>query len=503
MHAVALFLAADVRVRNGRSPLMASALSDADAAQASYRWQLLALLLAGAVLRSVGLNSGLWFDEIRTLLGYARIPLGQILATYDSQNQHVLYSLMAHSTVSTFGGAAWALRLPAVLFGVASLGAVYWFGTRVTSRREAILATALLTVSYHHVWFSQNARGYTALLFFTLVASGILLDQFAARETHSWGPIGAYALAMALAVFTHVTAALVVAAHVLVWLTLVWSARKRDVGASAWLPLAGFLLAATLTLQLYALAFPQFIHTLLTPTMAGVATAWKSPLWFIAETIRGLNRGIPGGAVVVAGAALVGLAGVLSYARQDRTVAAVMVLPGFLTATAVLVTAHNLWPRFFFFCAGFAVLIAVRGVFVVCKTLVRQKGQSMATVALCLLGLASTLTVPRAWQPKQDYTGALNYIKRSIGPADAVVTVDLATYPFAEYLRTDWSAAGNEAELEAIEGNHPRTWVLYTFPERLSATQPEMWARLERDYRTANEFPGTVGGGAIVVKVRP
>jgi hypothetical protein len=83
------------------------------------------------------------------------------------------------------------------------------------------------------------------------------------------------------------------------------------------------------------------------------------------------------------------------------------------------------------------------------------------------------------------------------------VTVDLATYPYAEYLRAGWSAASSANELAAIEASHPRTWVLYTFPARLSALQPQMWTRLERDYRTAGEFPGTVGGGAIIVKVRP
>jgi hypothetical protein len=167
----------------------------------------------------------------------------------------------------------------------------------------------------------------------------------------------------------------------------------------------GFVLAATLALQLYALALPQFLRTLFTPTMAGVATAWKSPLWFIAETVRGLNSGIPGGAVVLLAAALVGSAGVVSYTRQSRTVAALMMLPGLLTAAAVLVMEHNLWPRFFFFCAGFAVLIAVRGVFAVCQIL-GKRGSTVATVALSAVTLASCLTVPRAWLPKQDYAGA-------------------------------------------------------------------------------------------------
>jgi uncharacterized membrane protein len=58
-----------------------------------------------------------------------------------------------------FGDSGAALRLPAALFGVASLGAVYALGREVVGRREGLLAALALAFSYQHVWFSQNARG--------------------------------------------------------------------------------------------------------------------------------------------------------------------------------------------------------------------------------------------------------------------------------------------------------------------------------------------------------
>jgi uncharacterized membrane protein len=33
----------------------------------------------------------------------------------------------------------------------------------------------VLAVSYHHIFFSQNARGYSAALFFALATSGLLI----------------------------------------------------------------------------------------------------------------------------------------------------------------------------------------------------------------------------------------------------------------------------------------------------------------------------------------
>ena len=40
---------------------------------------------------------------------------------------------------------------------------------------EALPAYPLIATSYHHVWFSQNARAYTTLALLRLVTSGLLL----------------------------------------------------------------------------------------------------------------------------------------------------------------------------------------------------------------------------------------------------------------------------------------------------------------------------------------
>jgi 4-amino-4-deoxy-L-arabinose transferase-like glycosyltransferase len=476
-----------------------------------------AIVAVGLALRLTGLGAGLWYDEITALVKYARAPLGAILTTFDSQNQHLLYSLLAHGSIAIFGDSPWALRLPAALLGAASLWATYWFGVLVTSRREALLAAALLAVSYHHVWFSQNARGYSGLLLFTLVSSALLLRLLRARRAQGgatgsgvggWRLALAYAAVSALGVFTNLTAVLVTAAHFLVWAWLLVRAHRRPIGlpresrAAAWLPLAGFVIAATLTLQLYAPVLPQLLVTATTPTMAGVQTEWKNPLWFAAESLRGLSAGLPGGLVTLALGAAIGVTGLASYWRRGAAVVAVMLLPAVLTAAAMLATEHNLWPRLFFFCAGFAVLIAVRGVFVVAGLAGKRRAPVLATAALVLAAVGSAATLPRAWHPKQDFIAARDYVERSRAAGDAVVIVDLARFPYERWLATGWRPADSVVELEVVERAHARTWGVYTFPERLSATRPELWRRLRDSYTTAARFPGTVGGGAVVVLVR-
>jgi 4-amino-4-deoxy-L-arabinose transferase-like glycosyltransferase len=463
-------------------------------------------LVAGAValalaLRIPGLGAGLWFDEIQTLIDYVRQPLGTIVTTFDSQNQHLLYSVLARISVSALGESAAALRLPALLFGIASLLAVYRLARAVAPRDEALLAPFALAVSYHHVWFSQDARGYTGLLLFSVLAT-TELHRLLTRSDAGAGTAARYAVWIALALYTHSTAAAVAAGHAVVVAAAGIAGWRRERRAPG-LALGALAGGAALTLALYAPVLSQLAATLFGHEGRSVATEWQSPLWLLAETVRGLSRGLPGGWVAVAVAGAVALAGLASYWRQDRVLTGLMILPGLITAAVVIGTGHNLWPRFFFFSAGFAVMIAIRGGFVAGRMLLAERRWPIRAAAVLAL-IASALTVPRAWGPKQDYAGALAAVDRARGPADAVVTVDLTTDPYRRYYDRSWPEVATADSLERIERAHPRTWLLFTFPIRLPAVAPGIRERLAAAYDTVARFPGTVGDGTIfLMSTRP
>jgi hypothetical protein len=223
--------------------------------------------------------------------------------------------------------------------------------------------------------------------------------------------------------------------------------------------------------------------------------------------MRGLARGIPGGWVGLIGGGLVAAIGFVSYWRWSRMVATLRVLPVAIAGAALVATSHTLWPRFFFFGAGFAILIAVRGVFESLRPAlpraVESRGPAIATGALALLAIASALTVPRAWQPKQDYEGALAFVTAQRTASDAIVTFDMAGAAYKAWPDPGWLRPADVSELGGIERSHARTWAVYAFPTRLSAVQPELWQHLQSDYRTAARFPGTLGEGTIYVMVKP
>jgi 4-amino-4-deoxy-L-arabinose transferase-like glycosyltransferase len=467
-----------------------------------------------ALLRVFGLDQQLWYDEILTLLESVRHPLGTIVTTY-AQNQHALYSVLARVSILAFGEHAWALRLPAVAFGVATVPALYFCARLLTSRREALLACAVLTVSYHHVWFSQNARGYTGLAFFTLLATYFFIRGARGEKSNGAAPLRRtagmanwvwYAVAVALGAYLHLTMVFVAAGHGIVYLWLV-AARRYELGRlpENWAaPLAGFFLSGVLTLAAYAPAFRQMLARTVGQAGTMVKSEWTNPIWVILETIRGLGAGMGIGLAAVAIGGVIFLAGVWSYWRENRYAVMMMALPIVITGI-VLQLILNVFPRFFFFAIGFGLMWLVRGAMVVGEWISRRLGGGEAggtlwgTGVVVLMLAASCYQLRVAYYPKQDFAGAMKYVEGQQRPGDRIVLAGLAAIPYQKYYGRNWTQVETPAQLETIRGQSQATWVLYTLPIHLKSRYPELWHTIESEFPTVKVFRGTMGGGEVIV----
>jgi len=463
------------------------------------RLVLVLLLAIAAVLRLYQLGAGLWFDEIVTVVTYARLPFGEIATTYVNENNHFLFTLLAHASYLIFGESAASLRLPAALFGVASIGALYLLGRRVAGAREALLASALFTFSYHHVWFSQNARGYSGLLFWALLSSWLLLRAIDETAPRLW--IG-YAVASALGVYTHLTMIFVVAGHFVMY--LIWMAARRDQArqqARAAL-LLGFLPAGLLTVLLHSLVLPQ-MRTGIARTVSYVE-AWKNPLWTLMELASALQLGFAH-AVVGAASLAVFASGLWSYARSAPAVVGLLLLPAIIGGGYVVAVGHHLWPRFFFFAFGFGALVAVRGCLVAGAAAARlgglgEKWRPWPGMVLCLLLVAaSAVSLPVAYGPKQDYASALQFVEASRQPGDTIASTNLAGWVYRNYYKKDWDLVNTAQELDLVRARSRRTWLVYTLEPVLEGMAPEIARAARRDFRVVRRFPGTLNNGAVVV----
>lgn len=464
---------------------------------------LILILVAAFALRLYHLNAGLWFDEIMTNVHYARLPFGEIITTYDSENNHFLFSILAHLSLLIFGDSAWALRLPAVLFGVGSIWALYLLGREVSSPREGLLSAALLAFSYHHLWFSQNARGYTGLLFWAILSSYFLIKASKDNLPSTWL---LFAFSAALGIYTHLTMVFVVAGQFSVYAVALIT-RRKELEAAPWNGfIFGFSFSACLTFLLYALVIPQMFGTI-GGSDTSVVTAWKNPIWTALEIIRGLEIGFSGWAAALI-VMILFAAGFFSYMRTNFAILQLLVIPPIIGAGVVIAVGHHLWPRFFFFAMGFGVLLLVRGVMIVgvagAKLIRFPINQpEWAGVTLCIgMILVSAGSMFFAYGPKQDYQGAMSYVESEAKPGDAIATAGLASKVYTDFYKTGWVDIDSVQVLDRVDSQSNRIWLLYTFPPVLQSIYPDVMKSIQENFKVVKEFRGTVGDGTIFVCIR-
>lgn len=476
-------------------------MSEAGREQESTPWLVLALLTALALaLRAIGLDSGLWYDEILTLLNSARLPLTRIVTVFPGDNQHTFFSLLAHCSIAVFGEHPWSLRLPAMVLGAATVPALYFFAREFVGRMEALLASLLLAVAYHHVWFSQSARGYSTLAFFTLLSSWLLLRGLRRGKP---GDFVWYGVAAALGVYTHLTMVFLVASHAVLCLLSRGSLGFGNEPIRRWrLPAMGFLLAGLLTLLLYA---PVLLEVGQAVVKEPSPMEGATPRWAARELLRGLQIGLGSGFAVLAGAVLF-LIGLWSYFKRNRFVLGMFLLPGIITVAVAIALQRPVRPRFLFFLVGFGLLIVVRGALEIGRWLQRNRSlhpveAPAAGIALvAVMALLSTAAVAlNSRYPKQDFEGAMHFVETQRAEGEPVVTAGGARYPYREYYQLGWEGVASLEQLQGIRARGRRVWVVYTLKAYIESRTPDLMSALRTECAVARVFRGTVGDGDVTV----
>lgn len=499
-----------------------------------WRW-LSAICALAILLRCLKLDQPLWYDEILTLARFVRLPTSALLTTYTSLNNHVLYSLEAKASIAVFGESAWSLRLPAVFFGVAGIAALYYLAREAVDVWEARTTALLLAVSYHHIWFSQNARGYTGLLFWTLLATTIAVRHF---RNPSWRPWLAYACAVAAAGFTHLSGALFFTAHGAVFGFLYvrerfWLKREQhaaplssgpetDSMGSGRRPIIALALGAVLTVMLHGAMIPQMLATFSSKAVSGDAEAvskpvietganadWNNPLWTAMEIVRSLSDL----GVLIAPALPVALVllviGGTSLWRRSPLFTGIYAFHIPITMLMLVGAGLRIWPRYFFLDIGFLFICVTRGIFVTAELLAhrfklamrfRISSHTFARVAgLCAVATSLVLLPKNYRYPKQDFEGALRFVKRAQRPQDSVAVVGLANLPYEEFYKPGWTKVETVEQLAKVREPAGATWLVYAFASHTRSHHPAVMAVVEAEFKQKRVLPGTLGEGEVYV----
>lgn len=127
------------------------------------------IVLVGLFVRlyEIG-NKPFWLDEVTTL---RRASLGTTDLIIDSLSFHhlPLYFLISRWFMP-LGSDEASLRLPAALFGGLSCGLLFGLSRMIGGRRAAVAASMLLALCPFQVQYGQEARSYTLVITFILLA---------------------------------------------------------------------------------------------------------------------------------------------------------------------------------------------------------------------------------------------------------------------------------------------------------------------------------------------
>ena len=159
-----------------------------------------AVALAAAILRARGLFSDLWLDEIWSLDGaFAARHWWDVLFRFNVDNNHHLNTLYLFAVGDGAGPVQY--RLLAFICGVLSVLAAAAIARRHGSGAGLVAALTFGT-SYLLVFYSSEARGYSPVVLFSLLAWFIVQRQ---AETPKWPKIIALAVCTLAGAMAHRT----------------------------------------------------------------------------------------------------------------------------------------------------------------------------------------------------------------------------------------------------------------------------------------------------------
>lgn len=183
-----------------------------------HKLLLLFFTVAGAALRLLHLGAkSLWMDEPLTV-AIARLPWPQFARNwrYGEGAFQGAYFLWMREWLRFGDTEAW-IRLPSVLFAIASIPLLYVLARRLIGEKAALASAVLFALSPTDVYYSQEARSYTMTILLVLASTWFFVRAVEENHERDWL---LWVFFSAIAFYSHFLSCLVLlaqAASLLVW----------------------------------------------------------------------------------------------------------------------------------------------------------------------------------------------------------------------------------------------------------------------------------------------
>jgi mannosyltransferase len=161
---------------------------------------LIALTLIGLFLRfyQITFNS-IWLDEAATLKFSDNSLLEIWNITANGEFNPPLFHWIEHFMLY-FGNSEFVLRFVPAILGTLSIPLFYLVGNEFLDRNCGIIMATLLTFAPFHIFYSQEARAYSTMLFFISLA---LIFYFLALHSNTWKSWALFGFFSSLAFWAH------------------------------------------------------------------------------------------------------------------------------------------------------------------------------------------------------------------------------------------------------------------------------------------------------------
>ncbi len=371
--------------------------------------------------------TSLWLDDFHSLYHARAATWGEFFAGLRQDNHPPLSFALLRVTRAVLGESELALRAPALLVGLATIGLLYASARRAMSRRTSMVAAFLLAVSSLHLEASVGVRMYAllalAVLGFIEACAQLLEEGRGAWRLALWTFIGLhthYHFLHAVFVLAGTTLVLVVACE-----------RYRVRWRALVLALVG---AALASLPWYVYGFREQLSHDLAPggsdvsvirLAAGIAHLVFHEIWLHDERLRYVF--LAGGVIVVASAAAgAWLLVRRGHASKRPALAALVIAGGFglpvwtAVAAALSARAGFDWRYLTGAVAPFVTLAALGGMSPELPLVLARRAATAFALAAAL-GLA---VLNAAHDGSEDYRTGTEAILLQARPGDAVLAAD-------------------------------------------------------------------------------
>lgn len=435
-------------------------------ARSRYVQILLAATIIGFFLRfyDLGFNS-LWLDEASTLT-FAVKSIPEIWqATTGGEFNPPLFYWVEHLML-TFGNSEVILRFVPALLGALSIPIIYLAGREFIDRNVGIIAATAFAFSPFLVYYSQEARAYSMMLFFVTFS---LVFYFRALKNNTARDWAFFGLLSALAFWSHFYALVIVGALVLYALYVLVPKIRADLRVARPVLLAAAVFAIIslplilVTIQLFAL------RTASAPTF-GI----QGPDLIIATFAQ-----ISGSDIAMYILLILFIAGIIQAFLMDKNKGLFLVSVVILTFVISNFLSYRIpmQPRYLIFMAAvFFITIALS------YKLLSSRWNSPAVVygflALLLIINIPMLAGYYSGYTKEDWRGLSGQVQQLTKPGDRIVLVPGYLYqPFDYYYSNKTYGtielyADNEKSLEAIYTGNRNSTIYYVVTGDITSADP-------------------------------